>query len=477
MALLAETINDPSIDKIISNENELLLYEANPYNFINDLRRNTKVYLIKVLYLLKNANPWMKISEKDCKELYLNFLFPLMDDRDASEKQHALVAYNLHMYIYRVKDDKDLLNELMKKFHIMIEERRTEMIFYLEILNNERLYALQDHLGTHSKLLEMLEGRDIRGIISCNCRNSQMKMEIIIKSLVYYSFDGRLAASLSESDQMRLLEFLELVYYKHNEEYEMYYKGCIVSIIATLNEREIWKIFRNGFLDYIKKDMHKISKDRLDIFEVYYSLLEKLTSPELLFTIVSTELVKTLICSWKESNYSFKNEGSKWCVMVNVTDWVLDESHEQYSELISVVKYRMSLLQSIQKDWWYMSGTNEFEKAKIDKACSKLLIKFEQPMMNLNYIFFCQDSIGKEFYNGKSVRATQEDLLDRKLSPHKIPSIEVFFYKGEVVTKDNRRLYAFKNACCKRFPVIITSDVPEKKFTAKNNGRSIKIRG
>ena len=98
-----------------------------------------------------------------------------------------------------------------------------------------------------------------------------------------------------------------------------------------------------------------------------------------------------------------------------------------------------------------------------------------------NRIRFTQDSIGTTFKDGRSVKALVGDLKSGAVKPRDLPPIRIFEKDGLVFSLDNRRLFAAREAGVKVHTVPATAaeiakELP-RKFTTKNNGTIIGIRG
>jgi RHS repeat-associated protein len=93
---------------------------------------------------------------------------------------------------------------------------------------------------------------------------------------------------------------------------------------------------------------------------------------------------------------------------------------------------------------------------------------------------FSQDSISPNFKNGGSINSVIEELKAGKLKPSDFPPIRLVEKDGNLFTLDNRRLEVFRRA---KININYRMATPEEvakesfKFTTKNNGVSIQIRG
>ncbi|MEK6153140.1 RHS repeat-associated core domain-containing protein [Flavobacteriaceae bacterium 3-367] len=96
-------------------------------------------------------------------------------------------------------------------------------------------------------------------------------------------------------------------------------------------------------------------------------------------------------------------------------------------------------------------------------------------------IKFSQNSISAEFKDGGKVKDLTKGLEDGSINADDIPSIRITEKDGKIFTLDNRRLKAFQDAKVDiNFKKVDFKDLSKndlKKFTTKNGGESIKIRG
>jgi hypothetical protein len=116
--------------------------------------------------------------------------------------------------------------------------------------------------------------------------------------------------------------------------------------------------------------------------------------------------------------------------------------------------------------------------AKVGLKVGKKTVK--HTLINPNTIKFTQDSIGKEFKNGQKLEDITKGLKTGKISPDDFPPIRVFEKNGKKFTLDNRRLKVFQDAGIKIPTVKATAkEIKDEafKFTSKNGGDSIRIRG
>jgi hypothetical protein len=93
---------------------------------------------------------------------------------------------------------------------------------------------------------------------------------------------------------------------------------------------------------------------------------------------------------------------------------------------------------------------------------------------------FSQSSIRPSFSSGGTIEDLAEGLRNGSVDPAKLPPIRLVDRKGVLYTLDNRRLWAFRQA---RIPIPYRMATPEEvvaeawKFTTKNGGTSIRVRG
>ena len=97
-------------------------------------------------------------------------------------------------------------------------------------------------------------------------------------------------------------------------------------------------------------------------------------------------------------------------------------------------------------------------------------------------ILYSQDSICKQFSCGiRYIGDTLDQLLIDSSYIQRIPNIQVVERNGTLFSMDNRRLWVFKKAeefgCFEKIDVIRTRKFNRNKFTTKNGGTSIRVRG
>ena len=95
-------------------------------------------------------------------------------------------------------------------------------------------------------------------------------------------------------------------------------------------------------------------------------------------------------------------------------------------------------------------------------------------------IKFAQDSISQNFRDGSSVDDLISGLKNGTIDPNSIPPIRVFEVDNQLVTLDNRRLYAYQKAgiTINVQPATAAEIANDSfKFTTKNGGTEIEVRG
>ena len=97
-------------------------------------------------------------------------------------------------------------------------------------------------------------------------------------------------------------------------------------------------------------------------------------------------------------------------------------------------------------------------------------------------IRFSQNNIKSKFGDGRSVSKLTKDLKSGKVKPQDVKPIRTLNKKGHETSLDNRRLKAFQDAD-KKIPTRkaklseVKQAIKDKKFSTKNEGISIKVRG
>lgn len=119
-----------------------------------------------------------------------------------------------------------------------------------------------------------------------------------------------------------------------------------------------------------------------------------------------------------------------------------------------------------------------YQATKITKTSSAGLSSVVK-LVDPKDIRFTQDSIKSTFQDGGSVQKLVSDLKSGVTNSNDIPPIRIFEKNGKIYSLDNRRLKAFKDADIPiRTKTVNPSSVEiQKKFTTKNDGQDIKIRG
>ena len=101
-------------------------------------------------------------------------------------------------------------------------------------------------------------------------------------------------------------------------------------------------------------------------------------------------------------------------------------------------------------------------------------------LLNPQTIRFTQDSIKGTFKDGRSVTGLIDALKSGAVKASDLPAIRTFTRDGQLFSLDNRRLFAFQQAGVKIRTVPATaSEIANEafKFTSKNGGTSIRVRG
>eukprot|EP00928_Gymnodinium_smaydae_P050634 TRINITY_DN34195_c0_g1_i1.p1 TRINITY_DN34195_c0_g1~~TRINITY_DN34195_c0_g1_i1.p1 ORF type:complete len:315 (-),score=17.80 TRINITY_DN34195_c0_g1_i1:201-1145(-) len=93
--------------------------------------------------------------------------------------------------------------------------------------------------------------------------------------------------------------------------------------------------------------------------------------------------------------------------------------------------------------------------AAIWSGCSEYFDSMMQcdQMMNPLELFYTNDSISATFSDGKSIYDTARDLNNGKLSITEVPMMEVFAVGDSYFSKNNRRLWSFRNSGVKLAPM------------------------
>lgn len=97
-------------------------------------------------------------------------------------------------------------------------------------------------------------------------------------------------------------------------------------------------------------------------------------------------------------------------------------------------------------------------------------------------IRYSQDSIRTTFRDGRTVKELTEGLKSGKIKPEDIPPIRLVKKDGKWYSLDNRRLKAFKDAGVrvrtrKATPEEIAEAIQKDKFSTRNDGASVRVRG
>jgi hypothetical protein len=101
-------------------------------------------------------------------------------------------------------------------------------------------------------------------------------------------------------------------------------------------------------------------------------------------------------------------------------------------------------------------------------------------MIDPHQVRFSQDSVKATFKDGRSIDDLADGLRSGKIKPEDVPAIRVLDRDGVLYTLDNRRLLAFQRADMNVPARWATPDEIARdafKFTTKNEGTSIRVRG
>jgi hypothetical protein len=99
---------------------------------------------------------------------------------------------------------------------------------------------------------------------------------------------------------------------------------------------------------------------------------------------------------------------------------------------------------------------------------------------NPSTIRFTQDSISGVFKDGRTITDLIDGLKSGEISPDKVTPVRIFEKDGNFFTLDNRRLYAYQQAgVAIPYRWATAEEVANEtwKFTTKNDGISIRVRG
>src|SRR2546423_1176605 len=100
--------------------------------------------------------------------------------------------------------------------------------------------------------------------------------------------------------------------------------------------------------------------------------------------------------------------------------------------------------------------------------------------MDPNEVRFTQASVRNRLRDGGTIDQLAEALKSGEVRPNEVPPLRLFLKEGRYYSLDNRRLEAFRRA---RIPIPHRMATPEEiadeawKFTTKNDGQSVRIRG
>ncbi|KAL3859191.1 hypothetical protein ACJMK2_009420 [Sinanodonta woodiana] len=96
-------------------------------------------------------------------------------------------------------------------------------------------------------------------------------------------------------------------------------------------------------------------------------------------------------------------------------------------------------------------------------------------------IYFSQDTINNYFKSHGTIGSVLDKIYEGTISINTIPMISICQKDGKWFTTDNRRLWIFqqleKLGKCSEIDVGVTYNIPDSKFTTKNGGVSVSVRG
>jgi hypothetical protein len=101
-------------------------------------------------------------------------------------------------------------------------------------------------------------------------------------------------------------------------------------------------------------------------------------------------------------------------------------------------------------------------------------------LVDPNQVRFSQSSIKSTFKDGGSIDELAQALKSGQVRPEDIPPIRLVKKNGRVYTLDNRRLEAFRRSGLEvpyRMATPYETAEESWKFTTKNDGASIQVRG
>ncbi|CAE7750250.1 unnamed protein product [Symbiodinium sp. CCMP2592] len=105
----------------------------------------------------------------------------------------------------------------------------------------------------------------------------------------------------------------------------------------------------------------------------------------------------------------------------------------------------------------------------------------ETSRLALEEIFFSQDSIKRQFQDGRSLDLMKRELKGGVKDLSQIPRITVVRHEGRGFSVDNRRLWVFKHVFRGTKQILVTWGMQDhqfwSKFTTKNHGVDVRVRG
>lgn len=406
-------------------------------------------------------------------EMFSEMLLWMMDDNQTSQEHHMLLARVINEDFFGL-ETREFFWKFALRVHMMLDEGKEEAWFYLRTIGDwlyngnhstldeamESFMNILQHLTTPLLILDKLEQNkrikrlpsDRDGAVEISTK--AMKMAISLRFIGIFAQYGRLVEWI-ERDLDYLLDIIRCVLALDC--------GCaigdIANIFTALDSRELNKLDLSMFLSKIQKP---------NDVKTCGPLLKRLTSsPQFCDFVTTPRLMNLMLSAWKnDRNFVFQNP-NLWDVWASLADVAL--STTLHSEFFIIVIEKLQMFKRSK----HASHIKQFRR-----SYDILHLKTSKIMMDPTHIRYTKDSIRSRFGDGKRVDDTKHALQSKEISPHRIPPINVFPWKGVVHTEDNRRLFVFKNAGLKRVPVQLTTreNIDSRKFTTTNDGTDIFIR-
>ncbi len=201
----------------------------------------------------------------------------------------------------------------------------------------------------------------------------------------------------------------------------------------------------------------------------------------------------TMAETWRKT----KNVGNDvWYVVKTGSSNIKDEAVGAWDELVDIhsswdtaVDYwsmgavteirdyiKISQEKPMSIEQWTAAGFLFFEYSPQGKGSSIAA----NGLIDSQVVRFTQDSISRVFKNGTDIYDTIKDLKKGVVKIEDIPEIRIFEYKNNFYTLDNRRLFAAQEAGMQiKYRLATQEEVTNEawKFTTKNDGTSIRVRG